>query len=182
MKLLKGLVVLLAIATVVAVGLSIAFPNLLASRTVQGIISSPAESLQKLADKGTSAAKEALGEAAGKAQSEALNKLVDQSGLKEAAVQELHAHAGDIAAATGMDESMIDYAIDSMNIPSWQATTLPDNVTEQNSVPFSYGGTDATITTYDDTGYMTVEAYGQSVTFAVPEAAQSYVPYLGYIG
>ena len=31
---------------------------------------------------------------------------------------------------------------------------------------------------YDDPGYVTISAYGQNVTLAVPESAQAYLPYL----
>lgn len=180
-KLLKRIVVILAIATVVAVGLSLVAPNLFSLRDLQGFFNSPAENIQHLADKGTSKVVEVAGKAAEKAQNEAVNKLVDQTGLKEAAVQELHAHAEDIAYATGLDSSMVDYVIDSMNIPSWQTTTLPEDAYATTSVPFTYEGTNATLTTYDDPGYMTVEAYGQSVTFAVPEGAQGCIGYLSYV-
>ena len=181
MKLLKRVVILLAIATVAAVGLSLVAPNLFSLRDLQGFFNAPAENIQHLADKGTSKVVEAAGKAAEKAQNEAVNKLVDQSGLKEAAVQELHAHADDIAYATGLDSSMVDYVIDSMDIPSWQATSLPSDAYAVSSIPFTYEGTSATLTTYDDPGYMTVEAYGQSVTFAVPANAQDYMGYLNYI-
>ncbi|MBQ9068861.1 MAG: hypothetical protein IJ131_07345 [Eggerthellaceae bacterium] len=181
MKLLKGLVVVLAIATAGAVALSIVAPNLLSSVDVQGFISSPAESLQNLADKGTSKITEAAGKAVEKAGNEAVSKMVDQSGLKEAAAAELHARAGDIAALSGLDESMVDYVIDSMDIPSWQTTTLPDGLGEQASIPVEYSGANATLTTYNDPSYMTVSAYGQDITFAVPDAAQGYIPYLAYL-
>ena len=38
-----------------------------------------------------------------------------------------------------------------------------------------------TVTTYDDPGYVSVEVYGQTVTLAVPESAQAYLPYLAYV-
>ena len=50
------------------------------------------------------------------------------------------------------------------------------------STDISYGSTDATITTYDDPSVVTVEALGQDITLAVPDSAQSYLPFLGYLG
>ena len=45
-----------------------------------------------------------------------------------------------------------------------------------------YSGTDATITTYDDPSVVTVTAMGQDITLAVPDSAQSYLPFLSYLG
>ena len=42
-------------------------------------------------------------------------------------------------------------------------------------------GINGTVTTYDDPGYVSVEVYGQTVTLAVPESAQAYLPYLAYV-
>ena len=42
--------------------------------------------------------------------------------------------------------------------------------------------TDATITTYDDPSVVTVTAMGQDITLAVPDSAQSYLPFLSYLG
>ena len=47
---------------------------------------------------------------------------------------------------------------------------------------YSYSGTDATITTYDDPSVVTVTAMGQDITLAVPDSAQSYLPFLSYLG
>ena len=41
---------------------------------------------------------------------------------------------------------------------------------------------DATITTYDDPSVVTVTAMGQDITLAVPDSAQSYLPFLSYLG
>ena len=50
------------------------------------------------------------------------------------------------------------------------------------SANVSYSGTDATITTYDDPSVVTVTAMGQDITLAVPDSAQSYLPFLSYLG
>ena len=34
---------------------------------------------------------------------------------------------------------------------------------------------------YKRQGYVSVEVYGQTVTLAVPESAQAYLPYLAYV-
>ncbi len=112
----------------------------------------------------------------------AANAAIDASGLKSKAKSALEGNRDKIAAATGMSEAEVDAAIAALDIDSWEATTLPAGATETGSSSVSYGGTDATITTYDDPSVVTVNAYGQNVTLAVPESAQDYLPYLGYLG
>lgn len=188
-KLLKRIVIVLALALVATVALSIVAPNLFSIRDIQNFFASPQENVQNVISAGTSAAKEAtqaLTEKGTSALSEAtqqvLNQAVDAAGLKAAAEAELRARKGDIAAISGLDVGMVDYVIDTINIENWQATSLPENTYEQSTIPFTYSGTSATLTTYDDPSYITLSAYGQSLTFAVPDTAQSYIPYLAYLG
>ena len=112
----------------------------------------------------------------------ATNAAIDASGLKSKAKAAIEGNRDKIAAATGMSEGEVDAAIGALDIDSWEATTLPEDATETGTSSISYGGTDATITTYDDPGIVTVDAYGQKVTLAVPDSAQDYLPYLGYLG
>ena len=88
----------------------------------------------------------------------AANAALDVSGLKSKAESALRGNTDRIAEATGMSSSQVDAA----NI--------------------SYSGTDATITTYDDPSVVTVTAMGQDITLAVPDSAQSYLPFLSYLG
>lgn len=112
----------------------------------------------------------------------ATNAAIDASGLKAKAKSALEGNRDKIAAATGMSEGEVDAAIDALDIDSWEATSLPAGVTETGSSSLSYGGTNATITTYDDPTVVTVNAMGQDVTLSVPESAQDYLPYLSYLG
>ena len=86
----------------------------------------------------------------------AANAALDASGLKSKANEALKSNRDRIAEVTGASKT--------------------------GSTDISYGGTDATITTYDDPSVVTVNAMGQDVTLAVPDSAQSYLPFLGYLG
>ena len=109
------------------------------------------------------------------------NAAIDASGLKGRVEDALLSNASVIAEATGMSEDQVDAAINALDIDAWSATTLPDDASESGSFTGSYQGATATVTTYDDPGYITVEAYGESVTLAIPESAQQYVPLLAYL-
>lgn len=112
----------------------------------------------------------------------AANAALDASGLKAKAQAALEGNRDKIAAATGMDPDQVDAAIDALDIESWEVTTLPEGTSKTGSADVSYGGTDATITTYDDPSVVTVNAMGQDITLAVPDSAQGYLPFLGYLG
>ena len=86
-----------------------------------------------------------------------------------------------IAAATGLSENQVDQAIEQLDIDGWQAASLPSTATATGTIDGSALGVSGTVTTYDDPGYVSVEAYGQTVTLAVPESAQAYLPYLAYV-
>ena len=111
----------------------------------------------------------------------AANAALDATGLKSKAATARQNNREKIAEKTGMSVEQVDAAIDALDIESWEATTLPEGATETGSSSISYGGTDATITTYDDPSVVTVDAYGQSMTLSVPAGAQDYLPYLAYL-
>ena len=111
----------------------------------------------------------------------AANAMIDASGIKERVDSALREQAPAIASATGLSTEDVTYAIDQLDISSWQATALPSDATPTGSVDATYHGIDATVTTYADPSYVTVEAYGQTVTLAVPASAQPYLPYLSYV-
>ena len=112
----------------------------------------------------------------------AANAALDASGLKSKANEALKSNRDRIAEVTGLSRSQVDDAIDALDIESWEVTSLPASASKTGSTDISYGGTDATITTYDDPSVVTVEALGQDITLAVPDSAQSYLPFLGYLG
>lgn len=112
----------------------------------------------------------------------AANAALDVSGLKSRAAEALENNRDRIAEATGLPAEQVDAAIGALDIESWEVTSLPADASKTGSANISYGGTDATITTYDDPGVVTVNALGQEITLAVPESAQDYLGYLGYLG
>ena len=94
------------------------------------------------------------------AKAAAANAAIDATGLKDKARSALEGSKASIAAATGLSESQVDQAIEQLDIDGWQAASLPSTATA--------------------TG-VSVEVYGQTVTLAVPESAQAYLPYLAYV-
>ena len=115
------------------------------------------------------------------AKAAATNAAIDATGLKDKAKSALEDNKATIAAATGLTETQVDQAINELNIDEWQAAPLPASASATGTTDGSAAGIDGTITTYDDPGYISVEAYGQTVTLAVPESAQTYLPYLAYV-
>lgn len=111
----------------------------------------------------------------------AANAAIDTSGIKAKAEDILASNRDVIAAATGLTTSQVDEAVASLDIQNWTATSLPSTATATDTISGNYAGVDGTVTTYDDPGYVTVGAYGQSVTLAVPESAQPYIGLLEYI-
>ena len=111
----------------------------------------------------------------------AVNAALDASGVKTQAEDTLRSHVSDIAAATGLSEDQVNAAIDDLDIASWTATDLPADAQEAGTVDVAYQGVDATVTTYSDPSYVTVNAFGQNVTLEVPASAQQYLPLLSYL-
>lgn len=109
------------------------------------------------------------------------NAAIDATGLKGRVEDALRSNTSVIAEATGMSEDQVDAAIDALDIDAWSAATLPDDVSETGNFTGSYQGATATVTTYDDPSYITVETYGESVTLAIPESAEQYVSLLAYL-
>lgn len=107
-----------------------------------------------------------------------MNALIDMSGLKDKAATALHDNLNSISAATGLSEADCAQIIYSLDVPSWEATVLPNSVEEAGSLSGDYAGIEGTITFYNDPEYVTIDAYGQNVTMRIPESAQAYLPYL----
>lgn len=109
------------------------------------------------------------------------NQALDNLGIKSKIDSTLHNNEEAIANYTGMSESQVDDMIDNLDIQDWNATQLPSNATVANTYNGNYGGTEATITTYDDPSYVTVCANDQNITLSIPKSAQSYLSYLQYL-
>ena len=109
------------------------------------------------------------------------NAALDASGVKSSIDEALRSNVESIAAATGLSNDQVETAIDELAIESWSATTLPEGVSVSGIFSTSYQGASATVTTYADPSYITVEAYGQNLTLAVPESAQQYLSLLAYL-
>lgn len=116
-----------------------------------------------------------LNAAADSAKATVVNAAADATGLKAQAQEALETHSAQIATALGISQDEAEAAIASIDLTSWQTTTLPSGATATGTLDGSSFGMDGTVTTYDDPGYVTVDAYGQTVTFAVPESAQASV-------
>lgn len=109
------------------------------------------------------------------------NSAIDASGIKGKAQEALEANSGRIAEATGLPLAVVDEAIGSLDIENWQVTTLPKYVVEAGTLDVDYSGVTAEVVMYDDPSVVTVNAYGQSLTLAVPESSQEYVRYLSMV-
>lgn len=109
------------------------------------------------------------------------NAALDASGVKSSIDEALRSNVERIAAATGLSNEQVETAIDELAIESWSATTLPEGASVSGTFSTSYQGASATVTTYADPSYITVEAYGQDLTLAVPESAQQYLSLLAYL-
>lgn len=111
----------------------------------------------------------------------AANAALDASGIKTKADSALRANAARIAEATGLSESEVNGIIDKLDISSWSITSLPSGATAQGSFQTTYNGVNATVTTYSDPSYVSVDVAGQTIALAVPQSAQQYVSYLAYL-
>ena len=115
------------------------------------------------------------GELAGNAKAAVTNAALDVADVKGKVNSAIDQNKDSIASATGMTAEEVDDALDQLDIDSWQATPLPAEARETGTFSGSYAGVDGSITTYEDPGYVTVEAYGQTVTLEVPASAQEYL-------
>ncbi|MEG0026793.1 MAG: hypothetical protein RR955_01340 [Raoultibacter sp.] len=111
----------------------------------------------------------------------AANVVIESGDLKGKITATLDEYRPAIAAATGMSEPEVDAAIADLDIAHWEATPLPNDVVVTDTYSSTYAGVDASITTYDNPNYLTVNAYGQTITMRVPESAQPSIGSLGYL-
>lgn len=117
-------------------------------------------------------------DAANQAKAAVANAALDMGGVKDKMQDALESNRRTIAAATGLTDEQVDAMIDDLDIASWQATPLPADATPAHTVDGASAGIDGSITTYDDPTYITVEAYGQTITLEVPESAQQHLAQL----
>lgn len=115
------------------------------------------------------------------ARNAATNEAIDRSGIKQKVQQALLDHSSDIAAQTGVSESVVNSAIDQMDIPDWKVTSAPSNAQVQSTNQVSAEGISGQITTYTDPSIISVSGMGQDITLSVPQSAQPYVGYLQYL-
>lgn len=112
----------------------------------------------------------------------ATNAAIDATGIKSTAQQALEDNASVIASRTGLPLTVVENAIESLDIESWSVTTLPAGSQPLGTTDIDYNGIAATVTTYTDPSVVTVDMYGQAVTLAVPEGSRPYVRYLTLMG
>ena len=103
-----------------------------------------------------------VSDAAQGAKAAVANAAMDATDLKGQVKSAIDERKDDIAAATGLTADQVDALVAELDIDSWQAAALPAGAVESGTVDGSYAGIDGTITTYDDPGYVTVSAYGQT--------------------
>ena len=105
---------------------------------------------------------------------DAINMVLDNTGLKERVDGALRDKARTIAEENGVPYSVLEVGIDLLDIPNWKAAKLPKSADKATTFTLDYGGQDVSITAYDDPSYVTLGAYGQEVTFDIPESAQTF--------
>ena len=113
--------------------------------------------------------------------SNVVNTLIDVSGVKGRIDSELRARSGALADELGVSQSVAEDLVDALAIQDWRATVLPDNVQATSTSTVDAQGNEISITTYDDPSFVTLGAFGLSVTMQAPESAQTYTPFLEYL-
>ncbi len=115
------------------------------------------------------------------AKNDIMNSIIDSTGIKQSVDNELRSYSQKIAETIGMRPEQMNAIIDTLQIPNWQATSLPQNASPQSSYIINRDNFNAKITTYDTPEYVTISTHGQDITMKVPSSAQPYVPYLDYL-
>ena len=111
----------------------------------------------------------------------AINTFLDKTGAKTHIESELHAQAGKISEQTGLPVEVVNSGIEMLDIEDWEVTTLPADAVSVGTFETDYRGKTVKVTTYEDASYVTVDAYGQSITFNVPESAQTFTEMAPYL-
>ena len=111
----------------------------------------------------------------------AINTFLEKTGAKTRIESELHAQAGKISEQTGLPVEVVNSGIEMLDIEDWGVTTLPADAVSVGTFETDYKGKTVKVTTYEDASYVTVDAYGQSITFNVPESAQTFTEMAPYL-
>lgn len=111
----------------------------------------------------------------------AINTFLDKTGAKAHIEGELHAQADKISEQTGVPVEAVNMGIEMLDIEDWEATTLPADAVSVGTFETDYKGQTVKVTTYEDASYLTVDVYGQSITFDVPESAQMFTKMAPYL-
>lgn len=114
-------------------------------------------------------------------QSRAPKTVFDTTGVKSTFQQALHDNASIIAQDNGLSESSVEATVTALDVPSWTAIDLPGTASEYGTYVIDCNGTEAHLITYSDKSYVTVSMLGQNTTLSVPQSAQQYMTYLGYV-
>lgn len=162
MKKVMGLFLGLIGVLVIACVLVVAWPSF-----DQLIQSSPLSSLSKAADD---------------AKNSVANTAVNASGIKARVQNALDSNVDRIAEATGIPAETVRDAVNAVDVESWEVVSLPDDAQAVNSLSGSAMGVEGTVTLYDDPSIVTVNAYGQEITFEIPEGAQGYMGFAALLG
>ena len=115
------------------------------------------------------------------ARADAANAIIENMNLKSKLDAELRTQGHEIVGQFGMPNELADQVIDSLAIQDWEVTVLPQDASQASNITVDVEGTPVEITTYEDNSIVTVGAYGQEITFSVPESAQVYIPYVHYL-
>ncbi|MCR5583080.1 MAG: hypothetical protein K6F70_05690 [Eggerthellaceae bacterium] len=107
--------------------------------------------------------------------------VFDTTGVKTSVQQAFFDNAASIAEQTGMSESAVEASVTALDVPSWTAVDLPGTATVNATYQIECDGTTAELITYLDKSYLTVSLQGQATTLSVPQNAQQYLSYLGYV-
>ncbi len=112
---------------------------------------------------------------------DATNAAIDASGIKGRIDGALRDNTQEISKRTGLPAEAVSKMIDDINIQDWHVAPLPDDAQAKSTSEVSYGGYDATITTYENIPLITIATDMGTATFEVPKDAQEYLPYLDYL-
>lgn len=104
--------------------------------------------------------------------SSAMNAAIDATGIKDEVDQALRENAPAIASSLGMQEDEVNASVDALNIKGWKASKLPSGAISSDSYDVNWEGRDFHLSTYENEPYVTISAYGQDITFSVPDSAR----------
>ena len=116
----------------------------------------------------------------------ALNTFIDKAGIKEAIKTSLSEQVGKVAEDYNIPEEITSAGIDLLAIDDWKVVDTPSSDSIKKTVEFDVDGSPVQVTLYDDPSLVSVRGYGKintlgtTVTFEVPECAQTPVSLLPY--